>query len=345
MRIESARALKLEMAATLLSRSSAIGLARSRFGVAAVGARARAVSVAAPFPPPWGIALGIAAGRRRGDVRIAVRVRPEAGPAGAALRADLERMAAGEVDFRHVGRIAKLAARPVPWRQGRRRPLAIGVSAGHVASTAGTLGAFVRREAGGVMMLSNSHVFADEGRAAHGDAILQPAPDDRGRPTRDRVGALEDFVPFSPRAANPVDAAVPTIAERVAIEPAKLRGLGLVLGGLRDREIEPDDAVAKIGRTTGVTRGIVTAVEMDDVEVDFDVGRRRFDDQIEIEGGGARAFCDGGDSGSLIVDADGFGCGLLFAGSDEGGRNGQGLTYANPLSTVLRLLKLELVSE
>jgi hypothetical protein len=33
---------------------------------------------------------------------------------------------------------------------------------------------------------------------------------------------------------------------------------------------------------------------------------------------------------------------LLFAGSDQGGANGQGLTYANPIQTVLDSLSLEL---
>jgi hypothetical protein len=33
---------------------------------------------------------------------------------------------------------------------------------------------------------------------------------------------------------------------------------------------------------------------------------------------------------------------LLYAGSDQGGANGQGLTYANPLRTVLDALKVEL---
>ena len=33
---------------------------------------------------------------------------------------------------------------------------------------------------------------------------------------------------------------------------------------------------------------------------------------------------------------------LLFAGGDQGGSNGQGLTYANPIRTVLDALKVDL---
>jgi hypothetical protein len=33
---------------------------------------------------------------------------------------------------------------------------------------------------------------------------------------------------------------------------------------------------------------------------------------------------------------------LLFAGSDHGGSNGKGLTYGNPIATVLKALKVKL---
>ena len=39
---------------------------------------------------------------------------------------------------------------------------------------------------------------------------------------------------------------------------------------------------------------------------------------------------------------DGVAVGLLFAGSETGGENGSGLTYLNPIGTVLDLLGAEL---
>jgi hypothetical protein len=101
--------------------------------------------------------------------------------------------------------------------------------------------------------------------------------------------------------------------------------------------------VAKLGRTTGLTRGRVTAFELDNVVVGYDLGNLRFDDQIEIEGAGTDPFSDGGDSGSLIVDSDLRGVALLFAGGDQGGTNGRGLTYANPLQDVLDHLAVDLL--
>lgn len=100
--------------------------------------------------------------------------------------------------------------------------------------------------------------------------------------------------------------------------------------------------VAKLGRTTGLTRGRVTAFELDNVTVGFDLGALGFDNQIEIEGGGSGPFSAGGDSGALIVGADRRAVALLFAGSDQGGANGQGLTYANPIHAVLDALQIEL---
>jgi hypothetical protein len=120
-----------------------------------------------------------------------------------------------------------------------------------------------------------------------------------------------------------------------------LRGIG-TLAGLRSDELQVGDIDHKVGRTTGVRHGKVTAFELDGVEVEYDIGVISFDNQIEIEGAGNRAFSDAGDSGSLIVDDQMLAGALLFAGGDHGGSNGKGLTYANPIGAVLQALKVEL---
>ena len=99
-----------------------------------------------------------------------------------------------------------------------------------------------------------------------------------------------------------------------------------------------------MGRTTGTTKGRLVTFELDNLYVGYDAGTLRFDDQIEIEGEGSEPFSLGGDSGSLIVDADRRAVALLFAGSDQGGTNGMGLAYANPLHAVLPAMKVELLS-
>ena len=78
--------------------------------------------------------------------------------------------------------------------------------------------------------------------------------------------------------------------------------------------------------------------------VQYDRALYTFDGQVEIDGV-AGAFSAGGDSGSVIWrSSDRAPLGLLFAGSETGGRAGGGVTFANPLATVLRVLDAEWVA-
>lgn len=106
-------------------------------------------------------------------------------------------------------------------------------------------------------------------------------------------------------------------------------------------EIQSSLGVWKLGRTTGHTRGSVSAIEVDHVTVDYDGTFHTFDGQLEVTGR-TRPFSKAGDSGALVVDEAHRGVGLLFAGSDRGGLLGIGVSYANPLQTVLDLLGVEL---
>jgi hypothetical protein len=138
-----------------------------------------------------------------------------------------------------------------------------------------------------------------------------------------------------------VDAAVAALDPGVATEPADLPGGPLSGPVPHSLDIDPDELVEKVGRTTGHTHGRITAVEVDGVAVQYDDGVYRFDDQIEIAGQ-AGAFSQGGDSGSVIWRSrDRAPLGLLFAGSSTGGDGGTGVTFANPLATVLAVLGAE----
>lgn len=222
---------------------------------------------------------------------------------------------------------------------GRARPLRPGVSIAHHDVTAGTLGAFV--EVGGVLhALSNHHVLVGSPGARVGDAILQPGPADGGRNPADRVGTLAAWVPLETGTTAAVDAAVALLDDQ-DVDPTypvgRVTTTARALGG---------EAVGKIGRTTSVTTGRVTAIELDDVVVGYgdELGDLRFDDQIEIEGTGRAPFSRGGDSGSLVYREDGVAIGLLFAGSETGGENGRGLTYVNPIDAVLGALDATLLA-
>ncbi len=294
-------------------------------------------------------ALGLTA-RRKNDYRLAVRLQHR-NLVGSDLVRAIREEARGEIEVRYIGRVtagAGRSRRASQWHRRRQRPLLMGSSCGYVRDDlvmAGTLGCFVtRRTRRSPMILSNNHVLADEGRYRRNGAIVQPGALDGGDPSLDRVATLTSFVRLRrlPR-DNYVDAAVATLDTAVEFDPIELRGIGR-LAGVAERRLDIRDRVHKVGRTTGVRHGRVTAIEVDGLLVEYDTGLFSFDNQVEIEGQGARAFSDAGDSGSVIVDDDVQGAGLLFAGSDEGGSNGRGLTYANPINAVLSRMRLRLLA-
>jgi len=252
---------------------------------------------------------------------------------------EIHRLARGEVEVRFIGPVRKQAA---GYYRGRRRPLVIGCSIGHFEITAGSLGCLVRNARGAPRILSNNHVLADENRAKKGDDILQPGRFDGGRKGRDTVGSLDTFVRVRFKGRNQVDAAIAGIAKGIEFDATTLGGDARLTG------VAPDPTavveVAKVGRTTALTKGRIVAFEVDNVVVEYDQGPAVFDGQLEIESTGEGPFSDGGDSGSLIYTAGGLAVGLLFAGSAQGGSNNLGLTYAAPITTVLSALKCELLT-
>lgn len=322
MRLSSVRELKQELLQPLIFEG---GLQPQ--AVPPVSVPAERTSEVARIQP--GIALGIAAGTTAGDYRLAVRIQHRDLLAGSRLAA-IERAARNEVDIEYIGGLVKLSGDLATAR--RERPVSPGVSIGHYEITAGTLGAFVRVEGDDTpRVLSNNHVLADENRGAVGDEILQPGARDGGVPRHDRVAALERFVALDASKINDVDAAIAALDAEIDFNP-EVEGIGAVQATAAPDEVEH---VAKRGRTTGLTRGQISAIEVDGVVVRFSTGVLRFDGQIEISGAGGQAFSRGGDSGSLVVDPiSRRGVGLLFAGSDQGGPDGVGVTYANPLAPV-----------
>lgn len=258
------------------------------------------------------------------------------------LLTKIRKQAKGEVDIKYVGKIQKLET--AKKLQKRRRPLVIGCSIGHFKITAGTLGCFVRdRATGEILILSNNHVLANENNAAAGDTVIQPGRVDGGKVTFDGIGKLRSFVKLKKTGANLVDCAVASIKNGIKFDQRTLGSFGK-LAGLGLEVLIDGTEVRKVGRTTGETKGRVTAFELDNVVIEYDMGNLRFDDQIEVEGAGSKAFSDGGDSGSLIIDKDRGAVALLFAGGDQGGSNGKGLTYGNSIRAVLDALKVDLVT-
>jgi hypothetical protein len=332
MRLNSVRELKQSLPTHLAQKFAT----KAAVGATESTAVASAASLHRTAPSYF---LGVS-GKSKNDYRLAVRLQDHALERSELIR-EITARAKGEVDVRYVGQIRARAL----WYRSRNRPMLIGSSVGYLATgyvMAGTLGAFVHKtDPSALYILSNNHVLADENRYKIGGAIVQPGPLDGGNATSDRVAKLSAFVKLDTNATNRVDCAIAKVKSGVLANVGTLKGLGK-LTGVISGGLGIHDVVHKVGRTTGVRHGRVTAIELDGVSVGYDMGTVIFDDQVEIEGSGTRSFSDSGDSGSLIVDDALAAAALLFAGGDHGGSNGKGLTYGNPIQSVLSALKVKL---
>ena len=228
----------------------------------------------------------------------------------------------------------------------------------------GTLGALIEDASKRPYILSNNHVLAKSDHAAVGDAIIQPGLiDNNCTPLGDSAGvqqvaSLTGWLPLSSNQTN-ADAAIAQVTSR-AVDPS---GSILELGnrqadgtlaaappgtsstGGRGEAATLDLQVAKSGRTTGLTCGGISAIDLD-VMVDYylDCAETRpyltktFTHQLGLSG---NQFSDSGDSGALIVDtANAEPVGLYFAG----GTDILGVSHgvANPTADVLAELSAQL---
>lgn len=244
-----------------------------------------------------------------------------------------------KTDVEEVGTIRPLQQWDSAQRRERLRPAPCGVSVGHVGITAGTIGAMVRdrgvRDNGRRYILSNNHVLANCNKAVVGDAIVQPGPNDDDRLDENRIGNLARFVPIKfDGSENMIDGAVAVVEDGTILN--EVCALGIIRGTVGAKRTM---VVVKHGRTTGLTRGIITDVSAD-IRVDYEAdGVAVFINTIVVRGVPPTApFSAGGDSGSVIMDGRGRACGLLFAGSSAAD-----ITYANPIQPVLRKLGIRLV--
>jgi endonuclease G len=201
-------------------------------------------------------------------------------------------------------------------RKKRLDPIQPGASVAHTKETAGTIGCLVFDRADGTpYILSNWHVLhGPDGNV--GDEIVQPGPFDDNRTQLNRLGVL-----VRSHLGHAGDCAVATIEGR-AVDP-NIIDLGVKVEKLGEPEL--GDAVIKSGRTTGVTRGIVTRVHViSKIDYGGSVGNQEVGgfeigvDESHVPGNGEVSM--GGDSGSvwLFVSKSGKAsnvmAGLHFAG-------------------------------
>lgn len=251
-----------------------------------------------------------------------------------------------------------------PDHQARQdRPIELGVSGGNVNDLAngfccsGTLGALVQ-DGGTQYILSNSHVFAgdvassggDPDVATLGDPINQPGAIDIGCQdiSADYVGELSSLSTLFPPASTPnVDCAIALTNSGAYSGSVMSNGSILEIGTISSTTVAAfvGQDVKKSGRTTGLTRSVVDAINVT-VNVGYEdecngtAFTKQFTGQIIIKGKNkGKAFLAGGDSGSLMVEDENNNpnaVGLLFAGSSQ-------TAVANPIDDVLTFLGVSLV--
>jgi hypothetical protein len=228
----------------------------------------------------------------------------------------------------------------------------------------GTLGALVEDTNKRKYLLSNNHVLAKSDQASVGDTIIQPGLIDNNCSPMGEGGGLQPvaqltgWLPLSSKQTN-ADAAIAQVSSR----SVDLSGSILELGsrqadgtlaaappGISSTNGKGEAAtldlkVAKSGRTTGLTCGGISAVDLD-VTVDYYLDcaetqhylTKTFKHQLGLSG---NQFSDAGDSGALVVDtANAEPVGLYFAGGTDLAGVSQGV--ANPAPEVLSELGVQL---
>jgi hypothetical protein len=253
----------------------------------------------------------------------------------------------------------------------------------NLTGQSGTIGYFCKRKSilprpAEVYLISNSHVLADlrKDKVDDGDLITQPSPGERAsnRP----VGSLVNFSPLKfdgdTDEPNYVDAALARLWPTHRYERV-IPFIGGVKGYVLKQDVAAGEVACKFGRTTGFTKGWVSSLFLD-IWVRYDrTGQSAFfRDQFLIEPALPEftKFVDTGDSGSLVTDEGRHAIGLIFAGTPDAPdsrvaptttttqppteaagttapaadppRRIENYGVANPISEVLRRLKVELLT-
>jgi len=235
-----------------------------------------------------------------------------------------------------------------------------GVSMGHIDITAGTFGCLVHR-GNEIFILSNNHVLANVNMGKPGDPIIQPGRYDGGT-IADQVATLAEYVPIDFGGTNSECNIASSIADVLSFI-AKTTGSQHRVTAYREspgenlidaalaRPLDPKQFIPvihkigrpkgirvatlgtqlqKTGRTTDHTTGIISQIDVT-TTVDYNGRSATFTNQFMASGMSA-----GGDSGSAVLDDEGYVIGLLYAGSGLA-------TLINPIKTVLDLLDVEIV--
>jgi hypothetical protein len=208
---------------------------------------------------------------------------------------------AGVYNFDANERMAnrRLASRVIAVESASVRPGG-GADGGYFQPEIGTLGCFLQDRAGKRYLISNCHVLSPHNRGETGDHIfLEGTGPERG----DRhIARLTKFIPLRyDGGGNKVDVAVAELEADVEPDYSALTAAGIKLGDPVDPQ--QGDEVLKVGRTSGLTRGVITQPK---TSMDMTLGgseRLVYEECCEVVGITGSEFSLAGDSGAVIIRA------------------------------------------
>jgi len=347
-KINDLRAAKNEMAGRYIHAPQAEAAQRLRAAGATFTRRVTTPVSPSPVDNVVGVGIGekISEGKQTGVLAVKFFVRMKYAKFDLDPKSTLPGQLDGiPTDVEEVGTFRRLAtagtararhhAATMPNPRAKTRPAQPGCSIGFQDPTnqfvmAGTFGALVK-DRGGVYVLSNNHVLADENKLSPGAPIFQPGLLDGGNPATDQIASLTKFETLQAGKPNTVDCAIAKAASS-SIVSNQILFIGAPQGTTTPAI---DMAVHKFGRTTGYTVGQITSVDTD-VTVQYDLGNLTFTGQIIVVGNSGASFSNAGDSGSLILQrGTNKAVALLFAGSSSH-------TIANHIDDVLQALAITL---
>jgi hypothetical protein len=318
---------------------------------AQIGMRAAQLENTGAVPPDARVAVGYSP--QKSGYRLEVRVQRKGGSAWEQAR-NVQKQYPSEVNVAviesvEVPPLGAIAGQAPYSKSLTMRPLRLGSSVSHLDDSAsGSIGGFVLDSTGRPAILSCSHVLALAGRADKELRVIHPGRLDVPTVSNaNLIGDLGRFAVLSRGGANGYDAAYAALLDGIAcagnVVPdevgAPAAAVGQKVAHDPDLVLGPSTSVAKIGRSSGYTTGVLNAIGVDHVPVMVHgIGIIYFDNCFEIRWKSpSQPFTRPGDSGSLVFTTDQRkALGLHFAGADVV-REGQDLKvcYACDVETIL----------
>lgn len=214
----------------------------------------------------------------------------------------------------------------------------------------GTLGCLVRDANGVLYGLTNNHVSGMCNYAFEGEKILAPGHTDITAAGIDpfTIGYHFASLPMVPGVPDNVNVSVNQDAALVRI--SNEARVSSMQGSTYDTpantwDLEANQDVEKVGRTTGHTSGKVLGQMAGAFAVNYQVpnlgAQQAYFDSVFVVASAGAPFSQPGDSGSLVVanlNGEKFAVGLVFAGDS------QGLSYLLPLNPILTSFNVNLAT-